>query len=161
MNAYQTAVHEAGHAVIARVLGLTCRLVTIVPDEEKGTLGCAHVESPDDAWWRWIDLGKERDQFVAYRARMIVNLAGEEAEREMLGAISDGYDSDYESTTACAMEMSDVAFDPDQRMMRRLRRQTVRLVRKHCDKIERVAAALVEQRTLSGDEIDALVRQSP
>jgi len=38
----------------------------------------------------------------------------------------------------------------------RMRRQTRRLVRKHRDKIERVAAALLERWKLEPDEIDAL-----
>ena len=39
----------------------------------------------------------------------------------------------------------------------RLRRKTRRLVRKHRDKISRVALALLERSTLQGEEIDALI----
>jgi hypothetical protein len=96
---------------------------------------------------------------VLHRASIIVSLAAEVAEREVFGSASDGYDTDHESVLLCTMEMSDVALDPDQRLMQGLRRQMARLVRKHRDKILRVGAALVERRTLSGAEIDALMRQ--
>jgi hypothetical protein len=39
-----------------------------------------------------------------------------------------------------------------------LERQTMHLVHKHRAKIQRVADALMERRTLSGAEIDALMR---
>ena len=154
---YRTAVHEAGHAVIGRVLGFPCGRATIVPDPDKGTEGCAQVDTSLETWF---NCESTRSEFVLHRASIIVSLAAEEAEMDVLGSASDGYDADNESVMLCAMEMSDVALDPDQRVMQRLRRQTARLVRKHRDKIERVAAALMERRTLSGGEIDELMHQS-
>ena len=152
-----TAIHEAGHAVIGRVLGFPCGGATIVPDAEKGTAGSAHVNTGHAAWDRWMDLGKARSEFVLFRAGIIVLLAGEEAEKQILGNNSDGYEGDYEHALHLSMEMSDVSLDPEQRVFRRLQRQTARLVRKHRVKIERAGDALLDKHTLSSDEINALM----
>jgi ATP-dependent Zn protease len=42
-----------------------------------------------------------------------------------------------------------------------MRRQTRRLIRKHRDKIERVATALLERGMLTAEEIDRLVASPP
>jgi ATP-dependent Zn protease len=155
---YTTAVHEAGHVVIGRVLDLPCGSATIVPDRKRGTLGSAEVDTSEDAWFRWIDRGKERPLYVLLRATIIVDMAGWEAEKELLGATSDGYAGDNESALFASMEMSDVASDPEQKKLRQLRRQTGWLVRKHREKIQRMADALMKRRTLSADEIDSLFK---
>ena len=52
------------------------------------------------------------------------------------------------------------AFSSDQEWRRyepRMRRQTRRLVRRHCACIERVANALLVRKTLQAEEIDALI----
>jgi ATP-dependent Zn protease len=52
---------------------------------------------------------------------------------------------------------TELSEDQWQRYEPRMRRQTRRLIRKHRDKIERVAAALIERKTLEANEIDALI----
>jgi ATP-dependent Zn protease len=39
----RTAIHEAGHAVVGRVLGTTCGEATIVPDYDEMTAGAIRV----------------------------------------------------------------------------------------------------------------------
>jgi hypothetical protein len=39
------AVHEAGHAVIGRVLGMECGPVTIVPDDDNGPVAVPTIET--------------------------------------------------------------------------------------------------------------------
>lgn len=56
-----TAYHEAGHAVIGRVLSVPCGDVTIVPDYKKQTRGVAIVRSdPYELSDNWDERGKFR-----------------------------------------------------------------------------------------------------
>lgn len=47
LDRHHTATHEAGHAVMAARLGEQVYAVTIVPDEEAGSLGASTDESAD------------------------------------------------------------------------------------------------------------------
>ena len=47
---YRTAIHEAGHAVVAFAHGVRVKLVTIRPDDENGRLGFCELDGPD-----WAD----------------------------------------------------------------------------------------------------------
>jgi ATP-dependent Zn protease len=53
-----SAYHEAGHAVIGRVLGLVCGSVTIVPDA--AGFGCATSKSPLATLDVWDARGRSR-----------------------------------------------------------------------------------------------------
>ncbi len=78
-----TAYHEAGHAVAAYLLKRSFNYVTIVPDEEKGSLG--HV--------RFRGFGENFDPAFDYSPQMrlrlereiICSLAGDAAESIHLG----------------------------------------------------------------------------
>jgi hypothetical protein len=85
-------------------------------------------------------------------------MAGAEAEAELLGrtAIGDGYDRHQVELMAEELCHS----PPWDRMEPRLRRMTRMLVRRHRDKIERVAEALLAKTTLTAKEIDKLVGRS-
>jgi hypothetical protein len=85
----QTAIHEAGHAVIARVLTLACGNATIVADHESAGHSITHdrylIES------EWNRRGKVRDAGNAlWYGRIIAFMAGVEAEIVMLGKTSGG-----------------------------------------------------------------------
>ena len=43
---WPVAIHEAAHAVIGRVLNLSCGSVTIVPNVDEGEAGCAIIHDP-------------------------------------------------------------------------------------------------------------------
>ena len=134
---HRTAHHEAGHAVIGRVLGLEGGLVTIVKD----------------------DIGDGRAAFRAsgtVEARIVMSLAGREAESVF------GFDNaDNEMTEGAGYDRSHIGFlcaEAGQVIdIERLRRKTRRLVQKHRASIDRVAHALLERKTLQGDELDALM----
>ena len=64
----RTAIHEAGHAVIGRVLGLTCGEVTIVPDWEKLTAGYA-ITLVERSTSDWQARGRWRSGFPCTGAR--------------------------------------------------------------------------------------------
>jgi ATP-dependent Zn protease len=97
---------------------------------------------------------------VVNRAGIIVTMAGAEAEKELIGFCRGGDGPDQYQIACMADNIWDTSSEECARWYARLRRQTARLVRKHRDKIECVAKALVEKNTLSAEEIDALVDQA-
>jgi ATP-dependent Zn protease len=86
MCANATAVHEAGHAVVARVLGLISGKATIAPNYRKRTAGYGIVADPWVTIEYWEQRGKGyRPAEAALRSRIMTYMAGREAEEEMLG----------------------------------------------------------------------------
>jgi hypothetical protein len=166
-----TAIHEAGHAVVGRALDLVCGGATIVPDYEAGAAGHAVIEAPltclsawdDEQWTKSLrgEASPNRNEAVAYRASAIARMAGAEAELECIGSGGLG-DSDDRYWIDCALEYL-VPIDSNdpkaawQHYERRLRVRARGLVRRHKVKIERVAQELLERKSLTGDEIDALI----
>lgn len=152
-----TAVHEAGHAVIGRVLGLPCGHATIVADEDSS--GHTLTAPPDEIREYWFDHDdKWRSQGTAIRARIMTFMAGAEAERVVLGKCKGGDGRDrYEIVTMAASIFETPLGDDWDRWEARLRRHTTALCRRHRATIERVAQALSERKTLSAQELDALV----
>src|SRR6476659_7354789 len=79
------AFHEAGHAVIARVLTLAPTRATIRPNYRKGHDGyCAYAASFPH---KWLERG-HRD--AEAHAQIMTSMAGAEAEKELLNLPSDG-----------------------------------------------------------------------
>jgi ATP-dependent Zn protease len=153
-----TAIHEAGHAVIGRVLGLTCGGASIVADESEGELGHGIIADPWRTAWDWDQRGRYRDSSLAFRGRIYAYMAGAEAERELLGrrAIGDGDDRDQ---IALMLESGEPGIAADQWVKRepRMRAVTRGLIRRHRAKIERLAAELQRHQTMTGEEIDAVL----
>src|SRR6187455_2139183 len=75
-----TAYHEAGHAVIGRVLTLACGPATIKPDYFEGEAGHAITNGPWECLHQWERRGKVRGYTAVWHARMIVYMAGAETE---------------------------------------------------------------------------------
>ena len=151
-----TAYHEAGHAVIARVLGLPCGRVTIVGADED-ELGHAVVGDPIRTWERGD--GPRRP---LVEASCISLYAGVEAERVILGQQDSGDDFDSDKATSLIKIIgvrgaSYVGDDVWDRYEARLRRRSNELVRIHQRQIERVAKALQERGTLESEEVDAML----
>lgn len=48
-----TAIHEAGHAVIGRVLGMICGHATIIADEAEGEAGHTITADPHMIAYEW------------------------------------------------------------------------------------------------------------
>jgi ATP-dependent Zn protease len=158
-DSQHTAFHEAGHAVIGRVLSrMPCGLVTIKPIEQE-LAGKAISAGPDELITHWWDVGKlHREMRSAMCDRIMTYMAGAEAEIVILGRCNGGDSYDRRQIGLLARDSSDFTllefFD---RYEPRMRRQTRRLVRHHRDKIERVAKALLERETLQPDEVKALM----
>jgi hypothetical protein len=149
------AFHEAGHAVIARVLGLTGGAAEIDPIDKT----CGGYAMMDDPWivaGGWERRKRYREVRTAYRGRILADMAGAETERELLGGTLGGDDSDrlriLEFLDETGLEEKWDHYEP------RMRAFTRQLIRRHRAKIERVARALVKRRKLEGAEIDELIR---
>jgi ATP-dependent Zn protease len=148
-----TATHEAGHAVIGRVLTLLCEGATIRPDYAAGAAGHAVTEDPLACESEWYRRCKFRSNGAVYRARIITYMAGAEAEVALLGATNGGDGSDrhqinlmVECLDRCDLDM--------------LRRMTRTLVCRHRRRIDRVATALLKRKTLTRKQIDKLAGRS-
>ena len=133
---YETAVHEAGHAVIARVLGIPAGEVTIRPTQDH-SLGHSVFADPRFDWRRG-DGSKAR----AANAFAVALFAGAEAERILLESQVVGGGVDQECATAClawAGAVRSASFVGDEHFDRHeanLRKKSVELVLKYRPQIE-------------------------
>jgi len=82
---WHTAIHEAGHAVIARVLRLRCGEVTMVPNEAEGYAGYSHTGDPWDTIGDWERFGHYRDRDIeqAVTGYILVQMAGLHQQRSL------------------------------------------------------------------------------
>jgi ATP-dependent Zn protease len=138
VNPRHIAYHEAGHAVIGLKLGCVVRSATIRP--RYSSLGSADVQ-PEGA----VDAGT---------AMIKVDLAGPLAERlvsphSFFDLINRGSRTDWLSAWKAARRDDDVILD--------LIHETRALVQQNREAIVRVAAALLERETLTGDDLCSLM----
>jgi len=155
-----TAYHEAGHAVIGRVLTLPCGGANIKRNYAEMTAGYSITPDPYACEWEWEKRGKVRGNKAIWHARIITLMAGAEAEKILLGQapemIGDGDDRHW-----IGLMLEEVASAPNwERYEARLRAITGMLVRRHRLLIRRVAKALLAKRVLSANQIDALTGRS-
>jgi hypothetical protein len=124
------ALHESGHAVIARALALRCGGATVADGR-----GSAQYED-------------EVDGSVAI---VIAHMAGGAAERVLVGHIADGLAADQQAVTSLcdARGMTQAQVD-------RLWHTACALVRANETSIRCVAVELQRRGALSGAEIDAI-----
>jgi ATP-dependent Zn protease len=151
----KTAYHEAGHAVLGRVLTLVCDSATIEPDHDS-----AGHSLPRACIYEWEKRGKVREPAAVWHARIIGFMAGAEAEAELLGTVPRGDGDDRYQIELMAEELETPAKRWDTKIEPRLRAMTRMLVHRHRALIERVAQALIDQTTLSREELDNLVGRS-
>jgi hypothetical protein len=155
------AFHEAGHAVIGRVLALVCGPASIRPDHVSG--GHTEIENPNDCVIAWEMRGKiiHGDPLLTYHvvlcARIIAVMAGGEAVAILLGSVPQGDDNDWRDIESMIEDL-----DPPSplRCEARLRAITRFLIRRHKPRIELVADALLAEETLGTAQLDKLVGRS-
>ncbi len=154
-----TAYHEAGHAVIGRVLTLCCGRATIRHNYAAGEAGHAITPDPFECLYEWEKRGHVRhSQDAVYHARIMTYMAGAEAERVLLGSDGVGDDNDRYQIVLMAEKLDrDADWD---KLEPRLRRMTRMLVRRHTARIERVAKGLLAKTSLSARQLDKLVGRS-
>ena len=150
------AIHEAGHAVIGRVLKQVCgHALTIRQNRKEGEAGHGIVADPCDTlehWWK-IERYRGHDEYNSIMlGRIMCFMAGRESEEEVLGTCAGGDTDDQRQINL----MLDSLLPQDMEMSRfqanyhRLRRHTRELVRRHRATIEHVAALLLERKTSTG-----------
>jgi len=155
-----TAYHEAGHAVIGRVLTLVCGEATIKPDYKSRSWGHSICPDPHACLYEWESRGKVRDTAAVWHARIIQSMAGAEAVHELLDyRLRVGDDDDRYQIALMLEELPPTTTDLD-KIEQRLRRMTRVLVRRHKARIECVANALLAKTTLGAKELDKLVGRS-
>ena len=155
------AYHEAGHAVVGRVLTLVCGLATIKPNYEQMQAGVSICADPYECEAEWQKRGKYRDGNAVWHARIIAYMAGAETEKELLGqeALGDADDQLQIELMATANPWKKTEVQCE-KLESRLRAMTRMLVRRHKALIERVAKALLTKTTLSARQLDKMVGKS-
>ena len=130
-----TAYHEAGHAVIAHMLGCQVVLVSIV--RQGTTRGRAHSDSPGDPEQNaWILLAGPTAQWMSgyCTRRSVWRYLWRASDGEDLGELLDRVAaSDAEKWVTCSKWVTDAE----------------KLVKKHWHVIDRVARVLLEHRRLA------------
>jgi ATP-dependent Zn protease len=155
----KVAIHEAAHAVIARVLTLSAGHVTIKPNYRDRSRGVSITHEPYACLSAWEKRGKVRNSDNAvYIARIISTMAGAEAEMEFLGSAAIGDGQDRQQIEIMAEELTSKRSWSD--LEPRLRKMTRMLVRRHRARIERVAEALLAKTKLHGKQVDRLAGRS-
>src|SRR5215469_10479735 len=168
------AYHEAGHALMAHLMGSAMELQKVTIVSRGNALGYAFYLPEED---RYLHTKEELID------RMIVALSGRAAEEVVFGRVTNGAANDLEKVTEIARSMvfewgmSDTVTSRTMRAdnyalseaTKRLRdeeqahltdgayEEAVRLLRKHRVPLDRIATALLEKETLVRDELLALV----
>jgi hypothetical protein len=165
----RTAFHEAGHAVLMHALGIGCTTVTIVPDYDEMTAGSAshggefgkrarHPGEEDDdvATLRFA----AEDAFLLRHA--IAYYAGAEAERRHNPRLKDWKAMAEEDERKAAYRVSEISMDDEciDLLLKYARRRCVLLVENYWPEITAVAQLLLEQRTLTGEQVKEAFRAS-
>jgi len=153
MNRKALAFHEAGHAVVARLLSIQIIEATISPRPE---VFIGNVETQPAASWA---RGKEAI-CRALERDIQVSCAGEIAQKiyrpQSLRPHQARQDCENMFMAAATYSrLNRFLTGSIDALVERLRKQTVRLVRENWPKVERVAAALLERGELTQAEIDA------
>jgi ATP-dependent Zn protease len=156
-DSQRTAYHEAGHATIGRVLTLVCGPATIEPNFEKMSAGNAITFDVNDCDAAWRERGKWRTEEGGWLGRILTFMAGAETEVVFFGHFDSGDGNDKYQIALMAEELPTINWTAREP---RLRAMTRHLVRHHRARIERVAQALLDQRTASAEELDRLVGRS-
>src|SRR5580704_2363525 len=86
MSDYHVAVHEAGHAVIGRGLGLVSGGASIIENEY--SRGRSEIYHPNVTRGAWDEQGKCRHPRLAVHGAILATMAGEEAETVILGTVN-------------------------------------------------------------------------
>jgi hypothetical protein len=146
-NLNATAYHEAGHAVIGRIVGMVCGIATIRADDDSAGHSITHDPYAIVSAWEWD--GKFRDMRSVFIGRILTVMAGAEAQRMLTRSRRIG-DGDDRYQVALMLEEA-------QRTETRLRSACQGLVRRHRKLITAVAQLLLGRGRLSRRELDRLI----
>jgi hypothetical protein len=167
---YRTAVHEAGHVMTALACGLSIDGATI--DRETcpaGATGCVWL-TPDNVDCRplldFSDVSLDRPSLdgrllssttgALVYAKTINMFAGAAAERLIFSDQTDGDQNDVRAATFYAG-----LFPDPETFMTSARADASRILMVKRPQVEAVAAALLERKTLSAEEIEDVISLTP
>jgi hypothetical protein len=146
---WHAAVHAAGHAVVARVLGLSGGRPSLVPDFEEETAGVDYMLDVLQAW-EWSHLHPNRNQRAFWHGKIIAHMAGSEAECEIIGSCAGG---DKHDRRRCDLIAGDLKYSDDwPKRAVRLRRFARQLAKRH-----RSAVVSFANQLIAADELDELL----
>ncbi len=142
-----TAIHEAGHATVARMLGLTVSHLEIVGNRRE--LGSCHtLRLPE---------GEPVAREHALEDALLVSCAGVVAESLERGEREwDESSPDLNQAVRIALELTGDC-GRAHALLLRTRRRLRRALSHHWDAVEALAAALMESRRLDGREVDEVL----
>jgi hypothetical protein len=148
---FGTAIHEAGHGVVAALLEVPFHLITIIPD--KVNLG--HIEYTVPKWAQWTEAANPHVVTAGnnpfsdptlqerYKANMhICALAGDLATDKHFG-------TEW-------LDVNPFSSDVSEALLARAQG----LVKRNWSRIESVASALMEQQTLSEEDVKRIIQST-
>jgi len=165
------AYHEAGHAITARILGMDVPKVTIIPSTS-GAGGVTFI-TPNK-----INLLSKEE----IENNIMVKYGGRNAERILLNndnKVTTGAEADIESSTKLIMSMitqyamisdfgmlnmsvikcdNDMIINKAIEISNELNKKSYQILINNIDKLEQVANALIEKETISGEELDRIIK---
>lgn len=149
-----TAIHEAGHAVIGRVMAQACGGVTIEPDLSEWTAGYAVTADPWATMHAWDSAGRWRDFSSIVRGRIITYMAGRYAEEAFFGECAGGDEDDRHQIDSMLAEVTE-----DPALLRgRLEKFSRAAVHRHRVAIRILASELEHRRRMAEDEVAELLQ---
>jgi ATP-dependent Zn protease len=152
------AIHEAGHAVIGRTMAQVCGKVMIISDSDDNSAGWSIIADIYKTMGFWDYPRRWRTQSTLMKGRIVAMMAGAEAEREFFG---EGDFGDGEDRRQISMMINDTfGLESNIEIRSReefLRRWTRFFIRRHRDKFDKVAAALLVKRCLQAVEVNAII----
>jgi hypothetical protein len=179
MTKKSLAYHEAGHAVIARVLGIEVHLATIRPDKFSGGHVTHGASWPERRYETVEDRGEQVEEWhrrmETAEDRAKLALAGPIAEMKYRPTLNGEHFADYSDLFDVAVYLKIASeFSPisevlvpgkplqqtkgeASRLWEQLQADTADLVELHWPSIERVAEALLIHEELGQEQIEALV----
>jgi ATP-dependent Zn protease len=159
----RTAFHEAGHAVVARALGIPIHVATIVPGDK--SLGHVLTETLDTTIGRLIGGGETgiRRASAGLEGRIVYLMAGRQAEKMVLGFDHNdrGDRSDNRKILKTVKEWYGWRGPRRMEALKEIRATTDHIVTIDFSKsIKAVARSLLAKNTLAGIEVDRIMRKT-
>ena len=156
------AVHEAGHAVIARAFDLPFTMASIVDDSTAGSAGRVLFDHAGELLAEWQDGQLDLRARAKFEAYIMCALAGASAEIEVFGLLRpedvEGFERDKVAATGLAILCSG-SIEEAQAYIDWLLVRTTNKIRQpfHRAGVNAIAERLTEQRTMTSAEVSEIV----